>query len=201
MFSFILVLSDLFAYYACTNSDNKNNNFTLVLNKSGVNKIYFAEDSSKTPVTNNRHIFPLLGKDENGASNTYIEDDLYFFWELDDADGATITLKFLSSDSDENTGFMLDDVSSSSGKDFNYMVEVYSEDALAVKRIDVDSSSVLSALSLSERSMVVFSSGSKSTSYVKIHMKVLAPIWNSGENPVFMDAQYAGYIKAELKFT
>ncbi|MGN0830337.1 MAG: hypothetical protein ACI4NI_03455 [Candidatus Ornithospirochaeta sp.] len=42
---------------------------------------------------------------------------------------------------------------------------------------------------------------SKSTSFVKIEMIVFAPLWNESDAaPAFMDAQYAGYIVAELKF-
>ena len=127
---FILVLVLLFIFvihvYASTITEytksSTSQNFTLMLNKSGVNKIYFAEDASKTPLVNNRHIFPVLGENSNGSKATSITDNLYFFWELDDASGAVINLKFVSSDSDYNTGFMLDDVSSTAGLDFNYSV-------------------------------------------------------------------------------
>ena len=104
---FLLVLtvvplfSDITDYSKGTKSTQ---NFTLMLNKSGVNKIYFADksvDSEGNPVSvaisNNRHIFPMLGEDSNGTKATSIKDSMYFFWELDDAAGATINLKFVSS--------------------------------------------------------------------------------------------------------
>lgn len=206
---FILVLVFLFFFvihvYASITEYTKSStsqNFTLMLNKSGVNKIYFAEDASKTPLDNNRHIFPVLGEKSDGSKETSITDNLYFFWELDDASGAVINLKFVSSDADYNTGFMLDDVSSATGLDFNYSVSVYKQDTTTnpVGSIVVEHRTVLSPLDISKRTIKVYKAGEPNYSYVKINMKVLAPIWEDGGTPAFMDAQYAGYIVAELKF-
>ena len=207
---FILVLVLLFIFvihvYASTITEytksSTSQNFTLMLNKSGVNKIYFAEDVLKTPLDNNRHIFPVLGENSDGSKATSITDNLYFFWELDDASGAVINLKFVSSDSDYNTGFMLDDVSSTAGLDFNYSVSVYEQDTTTnpVGSIVVEHGTVLTQLNLSQRTINVYSKGKSNNSYVKINMEVLAPIWEEGGTPAFMDAQYAGYIVAELKF-
>ena len=65
-------------------------------------------------------------------------------------------------------------------------------------------------IDISQRTIEVFDAASDSetnpgvsklsTSYVLIKMKVLAPQWSDGTT-AFMDAQYAGYIVAELKFT
>lgn len=210
---FLLVLtvvplfSDITDYSKGTKSTQ---NFTLMLNKSGVNKIYFADksvDSEGNPVSvaisNNRHIFPILGEDSNGTKVTSIKDSMYFFWELDDAAGATINLKFVSSDADFETGYMLDDVSSTTGLDFNYNVTVYSEDTTSVvgTPISVTAATVLQTKTLVERTIQVFSSGGSNNSYVTISMEVIAPIWEDGGTAAFMDAQYAGYIVAELKFT
>ena len=207
---FILVLVLLFIFvihvYASTITEytksSTSQNFTLMLNKSGVNKIYFAEDASKTPLVNNRHIFPVLGENSNGSKATSITDNLYFFWELDDASGAVINLKFVSSDSDYNTGFMLDDVSSATGLDFNYSVSVYKQDTTTnpVGSIVVEHGTVLLPLELSQRTIKVYKAGEPNYSYVRINMNVLAPKWEDGGDPAFMDAQYAGYIVAELKF-
>ena len=207
---FILVLVLLFIFvihvYASTITEytksSTSQNFTLMLNKSGVNKIYFAEDASKTPLVNNRHIFPVLGENSNGSKATLITDNLYFFWELDDASGAVINLKFVSSDSEYNTGFMLEDVSSTAGLDFNYFVSVYEQDTTTnqIGYIVVEHGTVLTQLNLSQRTINVYSKGKSNNSYVKINMEVLAPIWEEGGTPAFMDAQYAGYIVAELKF-
>ena len=179
--------------------------FTLMLNKSGVNKIYFTEGSYdesnnliQSPISNNRHIFPVL----DGSKATYISDFLCFVWELDDAEGATINLKFVSSDSDYNTGYMLDDVSSATGLDFNYNVTVYSEESTTIvgEPISVTSKNVLNPKNLSERTIQVFSGVGANNSFVRIVMEVIAPIWEEGGAAAFMDAQYAGYIVAELKF-
>ena len=205
---FILVFVFLFIFvihvYATTITEytksSTSQNFTLMLNKSGVNKIYFAEDAKKTPLDNNRHIFPVLGENSDG-SKTSITDTLYFFWELDDASGAVINLKFVSSDSDYNTGFMLDDVSSATGLDFNYSVSVYEKDTTTnpVGSIVVEHGTVLLPLELSQRTIKVYPVVNSYNSYVNINMKVLAPKWDEG-GIAFMDAQYAGYIVAELKF-
>lgn len=206
------VLNNLFAY---TEKDAKNIGFELVLNKSGVNKIYYAKSASidkddnivSTLLSNNRHIFPFL----SSSTDTTLSDYLYFVWELDDASGATITLRFVSSDTDFNTGYMLQNVNnkfssdSSKSNDFNYSVSVYKEADTAnpIGSIIVNHDTVLSSKTLNERTIKVFDAdnGDKSNSFVKIEMTVLAPLWNESDvDPAFMDAQYAGYIVAELKF-
>lgn len=206
----------LFAY---TTDDKKSNSFYLELNKSGVNKIYFAESitlengviKEAVSVTNNRHILPLY----SSSDPTTISDQLYFVWELDDSAGGKINLKFVSSDTDFNTGYMLENVNNpySSGvtknNDFNYYVKVNHPDGSS-KEINVTHDTVLSSMNISQRTIEVFNAASDpeknpgvsilSTSYVLIEMKVLAPQWSDGTT-AFMDAQYAGYIVAELKFT
>ena len=206
----------LFAY---TTDDKKSNSFYLELNKSGVNKIYFAESitlengviKEAVSVTNNRHILPLF----SSSKPTTISDQLYFVWELDDSAGGKINLKFVSSDTDFNTGYMLENVNNpySSGvtknNDFNYYVKVNHPDGSS-KEINVTHDTVLSSMDISQRTIEVFDAASDSetnpgvsklsTSYVLIEMKVLAPQWSDGTT-AFMDAQYAGYIVAELKFT
>lgn len=204
-------LNNLFAY---TSSDNKQISYILELNKSGVNKIYFAESATidkkdqsiiSTPLLNNRHIFPLL----SNSTDITLSDNLFFVWELDDATGAEISLKFVSSDTDFNTGYMLQNVNgkyssdSSKSNDFNYSVSVYKQDTTTnpVGSIVVGHDTVLSPpLDISKRTIKVYKAGELNNSYVRINMNVLAPIWEDGGTPAFMDAQYAGYIVAELKF-
>ena len=203
------VLNNLFAY---TSSDNKQISYILELNKSGVNKIYFAESATidekghiiSTPLSNNRHIFPLL----SNSTDTTLSDNLFFVWELDDATGAKISLKFVSSDTDFNTGYMLQNVNdkyssdSSKSNNFNYSVSVYKQDTTTdpVGSIVVGHDTVLSQLNLSQRTIEVYPRVKSNNSYVNINMIVLAPIWEEDGTPAFMDAQYAGYIVAELKF-
>ena len=202
------VLNNLFAY---TSSDNKQISYILELNKSGVNKIYFAESATidekghiiSTPLSNNRHIFPLL----SNSTDTTLSDNLFFVWELDDATGAEISLKFVSSDTDFNTGYMLQNVNdkyssdSSKSNNFNYSVSVYEKDTtnLVGLPIVVEHGTVLSPLELSKRTIKVYPAVNSKKSYVRINMEVLAPKWGEG-GIAFMDAQYAGYIVAELKF-
>ena len=203
------VLNNLFAY---TSSDNKQISYILELNKSGVNKIYFAESATidekdqsiiSTPLSNNRHIFPLL----SNSTDITLSDNLFFVWELDDATGAEISLKFVSSDTDFNTGYMLQNVNdkystdSSKSNNFNYSVSVYKPDTtLLDSPIVVEHGIVLKPRGISQRTIEVYKAGELNNSYVRIYMEVLAPIWEDGGTPAFMDAQYAGYIVAELKF-
>ena len=206
------VLNNLFAY---TSSDNKQISYFLELNKSGVNKIYFAESATidekdqsiiSTPLSNNRHIFPLLSNSKDIILSD--NDNLFFVWELDDATGAEISLKFVSSDTDFNTGYMLQNVNdkystdSSKSNDFNYSVSVYEKDTtnLVGLPIVVGHDTVLSPpLDISKRTIKVYPAVNSKKSYVRINMEVLAPKWGEG-GIAFMDAQYAGYIVAELKF-
>ena len=204
------VLNNLFAY---TSSDNKQISYILELNKSGVNKIYFAESATietideevhiiSTPLSNNRLIFPLLSNSKDTLS-----DNLFFVWELDDATGAEISLKFVSSDTDFNTGYMLQNVNdkystdSSKSNDFNYSVSVYEKDTTTnpVGSIVVGHDTVLLSRDISKRTIKVYPAVNSKKSYVRINMEVLAPKWGEG-GIAFMDAQYAGYIVAELKF-
>ena len=71
-----------------TKGEKSTQEFTLMLNKSGVNKIYFTEGSYdesnnliQSPISNNRHIFPILGENSNGLKATSISDFLCFVWE------------------------------------------------------------------------------------------------------------------------
>ena len=204
------VLNNLFAY---TSSDNKQISYFLELNKSGVNKIYFAESATidekdhiiSTPLSNNRHIFPLLSNSKDIILSD--NDNLFFVWELDDATGAEISLKFVSSDTDFNTGYMLQNVNdkystdSSKSNDFNYSVSVYEKDTTTnpVGSIVVGHDTVLLSRDISKRTIKVYPAVNSKKSYVRINMEVLAPKWGEG-GIAFMDAQYAGYIVAELKF-
>ena len=171
------VLNNLFAY---TSSDNKQISYILELNKSGVNKIYFAESATidekghiiSTPLSNNRHIFPLL----SNSTDTTLSDNLFFVWELDDATGAKISLKFVSSDTDFNTGYMLQNVNdkyssdSSKSNNFNYSVSVYKQDTTTdpVGSIVVGHDTVLSQLNLSQRTIEVYPRVKSNNSYVNI---------------------------------
>ena len=84
---------------------------------------------------------------------------------------------------------------------FNYSVSVYKQDTTTdpVGSIVVGHDTVLSQLNLSQRTIKVYPAVNSKKSYVRINMEVLAPKWGEG-GIAFMDAQYAGYIVAELKF-
>ena len=91
---------------------------------------------------------------------------------------------------------------SSKSNDFNYSVSVYKQDTTTnpVGSIVVGHETVLSPpLDISKRTIKVYPAVNSKKSYVRINMEVLAPKWGEG-GIAFMDAQYAGYIVAELQF-
>ena len=174
--------------------------FKLKLDVNGVNNIYFTSDGGNGSLSGNKYIFPLL------TSNTQTElvGQVFFHWELADDEGAVITLKFVKNDASivDEPDRMLDETGIS--QDINYYVNVTDKNNQTIGSIQPDGK-ILSDISLTERTITVFSnkSGNKVNGFVspaKITMTVKAPIWTEGGNPTFIDAQYKGYIVAELKY-
>ena len=172
--------------------------FKLKLDVNGVNNIYFTRDGVDGALSGNKYIFPLL------TSNTQTElvGQVFFHWELADDTGAEITLKFVKDDANIVDGLdrMLDETGIS--QDINYFVNVTDKNNQPIGTIQ---SEILSAIPLTKRTITVFSKKSDNVvssfiSPAKITMTVKAPIWKEGGNPTFIDAQYKGYIVAELKY-
>ena len=82
-----------------------------------------------------------------------------------------------------------------------YSVSEYKKDTTTnpVGSIVVGHDTVLLSRDISKRTIKVYPAVNSKKSYVRINMEVLAPKWGEG-GIAFMDAQYAGYIVAELKF-
>ena len=174
--------------------------FKLKLDVNGVNNIYFTSDGGNGSLSGNKYIFPLL------TSNTQTElvGQVFFHWELADDEGAVITLKFVKNDASivDEPDRMLDETGIS--QDINYYVNVTDKNNQTIGSIQPDGK-ILSDISLRERTITVFSnkSGDEVKGFIspaKITMTVKAPIWTEGGNPTFIDAQYKGYIVANLTY-
>ena len=172
--------------------------FKLKLDVNGVNNIYFTRDGVDGALSGNKYIFPLL------TSNTQTElvGQVFFHWELADDTGAEITLKFVKDDANIVDG--LDRMLKETGisQDINYFVNVTDKNNQPIGSIQPE---ILSDIPLTKRTITVFSKKSDNVvssfiSPAKITMTVKAPIWKEGGNPTFIDAQYKGYIVAELKY-
>ena len=174
-------------------------NFKLKLDVNGVNNIYFTSNGESGSLANNKYIFPLLAN----STDTTIEGAVYFHWELADDDGAVITLKFVKDDSKvtDTLDRMLDETGKS--EDINYWVVVTDKNGNEIGKIQPE---ILSDISLANRTITVFSkrSGidtvSGFISPAKIAMTIKAPTWTPGGTPTFIDAQYKGYIVANLTY-
>lgn len=174
--------------------------FKLKLDVNGVNNIYFTSDGGNGSLSGNKYIFPLL------TSNTQTElvGQVFFHWELADDEGAVITLKFVKNDASivDEPDRMLDETGIS--QDINYYVNVTDKNNQTIGSIQPDGK-ILSDISLTERTITVFSNKSGNEvkkgfiSPAKITMTVKAPTWPNGVT-TFIDAQYKGYIVANLTY-
>lgn len=169
--------------------------FKLKLDVNGVNNIYFTRDGVDGALSGNKYIFPLLQNSEQKE----LTGEVYFHWELADDQGAVITLKFVKDDAKIVDGLdrMLDETGVS--QDMNYYVNVTDKNNAVIGSIQPDGK-ILSDLSLADRTITVFSSDNKSfVSPAKVTMTVKAPTWSDGST-TFIEAQYKGYIVANLTY-
>lgn len=175
--------------------------FKLKLDVNGVNNIYFTSDGVNGSLSGNKYIFPLL----TSSTQTELVGEVFFHWELADDSGAVITLKFVKDDANivDGPDRMLDETGLS--QDMNYYVNVTDKNNQTIGSIQPDGK-ILSDISLTERTITVFSNGSgnKINSFIspaKIKMTVTAPTWEDGTGTTaFIDAQYKGYIVASLTY-
>ena len=173
--------------------------FKLKLDVNGVNNIYFTRDGVDGALSGNKYIFPLL----TSSTQTELEGQVFFHWELADDEGAVITLKFVKNDASivDEPDRMLDETGIS--QDINYYVNVTDKNNQTIGSIQPDGK-ILSDISLTERTITVFSnkSGNKVNGFIypaKITMTVKAPTWPNGVT-TFIEAQYKGYIVANLTY-
>lgn len=204
LFFFILVFFtfSIFAVTYTAGVDAASTEFRLHLNKIGTNIIWFSEDAAgNSAVPDNRHIFPLVK-----SSTAAFPSDIYFHWELDDTDGATISLSFVSSEVDyQNAKYMLENMSpSANAEDMNYDVTMISIDSETTITNTIKNSAegsvgtLLTERTLSD--MTITLTPTAKTRHFKITMTICPAYSINGGDLQFMDAQYAGYIVAELKY-
>ena len=197
----IVVLSVFSAEY--TAYDIESSEFKMLLNKIGTNLIWFSEDENgNSPVPDNRHIFPLV---ESSIASFY--SDIYFHWNLDDTANAIVSLSFVSSEVDyQNAKYMLENMRpSESAEDMNYDVTMSSigSDTSITKTIKNSGDGGTVGTLLSERTlsdMTITLSPDVKERHFKIRMTICPAYSINGASLQFMEAQYAGYIVAELKY-
>lgn len=191
------VFSDVY-----NSGDNVSSAFQLHLNKIGTNIIWFSEDAAgNSAVPDNRHIFPLVT-----SSTSSFSSDIYFHWQLDDVAGSTISLSFVSSEVDyQSAQFMLENMSpSANAEDMNYDVTMISIDSETTITNTIKNSAegsvgtLLTERTLSD--MTITLTPTAKTRHFKITMTICPAYSINGGDLQFMDAQYAGYIVAELKY-
>lgn len=204
LFFFILIFFT-FSIFAVTytESDTASTEFRLHLNKIGTNLIWFSEDENgNSAVPDNRHIFPLV---ESSTASFY--SDIYFHWKLDDTANAIVSLSFVSSEVDyQNAKYMLENMSpSESAEDMNYDVTMSSigSDTSITKTIKNSGDGGTVGTLLSERTlsdMTITLSPDVKERHFRITMTICPAYSINGASLQFMEAQYAGYIVAELKY-
>ena len=124
---------------------------------------------------------------------------IYFHWNLDDTKSSKVSLSFVSSEVDyQNAKYMLENMSPNvNAVDMNYDVTLVNVDTGAsVEKIIKNSAEGGVGTLLTERSlddMTIFI-------IVKITMTICPAFSVNGGALQFMEAQYAGYIVAELKY-
>ena len=203
LFFFILIFFT-FSIFAVTytESDTASTEFRLHLNKIGTNLIWFSEDENgNSAVPDNRHIFPLV---ESSTASFY--SDIYFHWKLDDTANAIVSLSFVSSEVDyQNAKYMLENMShSANAEDMNYDVTMISIDSETTITNTIKNSAegsvgtLLTERTLSD--MTITLTPTAKTRHFKITMTICPAYSINGGDLQFMDAQYAGYIVAELKY-
>lgn len=173
------------------------NTFYLTLNKTGVDRVWFSEVSDETKTSINRHIFPLVsGNEPDNVSST-----IYLNWDLQSGKNvSSIKVTFMGDDTENRTdkssnGYMLRR-SKNGDYGINYDVSITKPGTTtSYGSITVDTSSIITTLSLDNRQVTIKPSTSV-TSPALITMTVNKPSYDSSYG--WIEAQYVGYIKAEI---
>ena len=200
----IIVSVPIFAETYTNNDNITDYTFQLKLLKTGTNVIWFSKDKEgKVAVPDNRHIFPLV--QESTAS---FDSEIYFHWNLDDTKSSKVSLSFVSSEVDyQNAKYMLENMSPNvNAVDMNYDVTLVNVDTGAsVEKIIKNSAeggvgTLLTERSLDEMTITLEPSATETARHFKITMTICPAFSVHGGTLQFMEAQYAGYIVAELKY-
>lgn len=200
----IIVSVPIFAETYTNNDNITDYTFQLKLLKTGTNVIWFSKDKEgKVAVPDNRHIFPLVQE-----STAPFDSEIYFHWNLDDTKSSKVSLSFVSSEVDyQNAKYMLENMSPNvNAVDMNYDVTLVNVDTGAsVEKIIKNSAeggvgTLLTERSLDEMTITLEPSATETARHFKITMTICPAFSVNGGDLQFMEAQYAGYIVAELKY-
>ncbi len=190
-------------------NDNKGNTFYLYLNKNGVDRVWFSETSDTTKSSVYRHIFPLVDSDWQGS----VESTIALNWSLQSDNAKNIkqiTVSFLGDDSETSDdvtgdGYMLRLVDDDTELGVNYNVSVTvlnadgSQTAYGSGLNRADSGDRTTAVALSDRQIAIVPSASVKTPAV-FTLTVKAPYIDKTGQESWVEAQYIGYIRAEIVY-
>lgn len=190
-------------------NDNKDNTFYLYLNKNGVDRVWFSETLDTTKSSVYRHIFPLVDSDWQGS----VKSTIALNWSLqsDNAKNVKqITVSFLGDDSETSddvtgNGYMLRLVDDVTELGVNYNVSVTVLDADGTRKDYgsglnlADSGDRTTAVALSDRQIAIVPSASVKTPAV-FTLTVKAPYTDKTGQDSWVEAQYIGYIRAEIEY-
>jgi len=189
-------------------NDNKDNTFYLYLNKNGVDRVWFSETSDTTKSSVYRHIFPLVDSDWQGSVTSTIA--LNWSLQSDNAKNVKqITVSFLGDDSETSVdvtgnGYMLRLVDDETVLGVNYNVSVTVLDADGSQTsygsgLNLADTAKTTAVALSGRQIAIVPSASVKTPAV-FTLTVKAPYTDKTGQDSWVEAQYIGYIRAEIEY-
>ncbi len=122
----VILLLVSISVFSTTNEDEFK--FTLVLNKSGTDSVWFSESDDDNAGKTNRFIFPIV--EASNSNESVLTASLYLHWEKNsDRNIVSIKLSFVgcddgTKDKPDNSGFMLWSATTGSAGGLNYDVTV-----------------------------------------------------------------------------
>ena len=185
-------------------NEAKSNTFYLYLNKNGKDQVWFSEkDDPDNHIT--RHIFPLVTDDYPESVSTEVQ----LNWSLQSENASKISainVYFIGDDSpghddssETKKGYMLRRIKDEGGINFSVTTYNSSVKNLAFQTIpDVKTATELSKRTIELNTDVVIKGTNKN---IVLKLTVYAPGEDSEENRGWVEAQYVGYIKAEIVYS
>jgi opacity protein-like surface antigen len=185
-------------------------NFTLVLNKSGTDSVWFSESDDDNAGKTNRFIFPIVeASDDNDQVLTA---SLYLHWEMNsDRKNVSIKLSFVGSDDStkdnpDSAGFMLWSAMSGSANGLNYDVTVKANKGKGTEIKKLTFSSASARLTTTSDRTVTFNPAEKdgenkkyiSPALITITVNPASKTSGTYYSTWGQEEQYIGYIKAEI---
>ncbi len=203
----LLLLASAVSLFAI--DSKKESSFYLYLNRKGVDRVWFSEGNDAQSSRKDSYVFPLVTSD----SQMTLTSSIYVLWEHSASESVKLRLSFVSGEGEDavkESGFML----KSTGEtpvSLNYNVSVsflssLSKSKKTITGADTSPSATsnrqLTALDKEKRCIEIGEgSGESLTDYgtwAKIDMTVIAPYYSETKSQAWVEAQYYGYIKAEI---